>query len=214
MIDELHLKISNLFTQDKLSESEVDHLTTLIRKYQERIGIKKTKYPLLNFFCDWTKHATIDGNPVGQDLIRLLNDVLFRISNLQDNNQVILEISKVLSITQLRAELSQFIHDYEFPDKIVKSVDQWGQFSINIINIIVDCPLVIPTKKQGTIKRSIKPGVVATQFLLTWVDSAVFTKTRTDEMALAMVITLTDTTRILLPYRIYENLYITYKKAK
>lgn len=210
MIDELHQKLSRLITNDHLTESDVDHFMTLIRKLQERTDDTSDNFVLLNFFCDWTKHATINRNSVGYQLITEINEVLYQVKNLQDNDQVIRRISGILSFTRLKEELNDFLIKYDLPKTVVNIKTNWNRFTILLINIITDCPLTLPVKRNNMVKNSIKEGVIANKFKLSWLPKEVFTKKSvTGEKVLSLIISLSDTTSLILPYKIYGELFVT-----
>lgn len=218
MIDELYSKISKILVKKDLTESDVDHAMTLVRKIQERDGTKNDNFKLLNFFIDWTKHVVLDRNALGYAAILELNELLYQTKDSKDISQVRDNITALLSFVTLRDELREFLTKHSLPTSVVDVKSQWNRFSILLINIISDCSLYLPDKKRSQVRRSIKEGVVANAMKLSWVDPQLF-KTYSlkpttkgfapGEKILSLIITLSDTTTIWIMFPIYNNLYLT-----
>lgn len=58
MIDFYTNKIDKVLSQDDWSESDVYNIMTNIRKHLE-IHKQKDKYNILNLYCNWVLHASI-----------------------------------------------------------------------------------------------------------------------------------------------------------
>lgn len=212
MKNELLEKIRALTVKSDLSESDVDHFMTLIRKLQERENSDPNIYPLLSFFCDWTKHTSLD-RKAAQGIVIELNEVLFRVKSVSDRNIVINEISQVISFERLQSELRCFLFDYGLPLNIVNEKNPWLYFIVNLINIISDCALELPENRRENVINSIKDGVVAISLKYTWVSESLFTNKPSVEKVLALIITSSDTATTILPCKVL-GLYLTAKDSK
>lgn len=210
MRNELVDKISAIVTSSESSESDIDHLMTLIRKLQERTNSDLNLYPLLSLFCDWTKHTTLD-RKAAQGIVIELNEVLFRVKNISDNNLVINEISQVISFERLQAELRGFLFNQGLPTKIVTEKVLWLRFVVNLINIISDCELKLPENRRGDVVSHVKDGATAISLKYTWTTNSLFTNKPSTENVLILLITSSDTTTMILPCKVL-GLYLTAKR--
>lgn len=203
MRDKLISKISQIVTSSDISESDVDHLMTLIRKLQEETSNDPKNYPLLIFFCDWTKHTHLSWNPEVSKIIVELNEQLF-LQKSGSTDDVIQGISQVISFERLQADLSTFLSYYDLPLDIVTKKDLWLRYVINLINIISDSSLQLPEKNKDMIKRSIKSGVIASSLKYVWINQGIFSPeaTVTKVNVLALAIRLSDTTTLITPCKI------------
>jgi len=90
---------------EPLSESEVSHLMTLCRKYLDHTEEEPTPYPILEFFCDWALHITIDRNLEGFSILKRLNDTVVELGPVPDNDRMFQRVTEVVSFRKLRGEL-------------------------------------------------------------------------------------------------------------
>lgn len=122
MKSEIVNKIESLIKKKKISESQVDHLLTLVRKYHDQSNDFVSEYPLLMLFCDWSKHVMLDRNSKAFDIIYKLDEILFNIRDVQNTDAVISEISKIISFDQLKTDLNIFLNKPEIVEKIYLSM--------------------------------------------------------------------------------------------
>lgn len=197
MKDEIIEKISRIVTTKNSSESEVDHLMTLIRKLKEREGGNLHAYPILGLFCDWTKHTALDRNAEGHKIIVELNDKLrLLLKNEASKNMIFDETTKIISFERLQHELRVFLSDYQLPLDLVTKKELWLRFVINLINIVSECPLRLPERRRSMISSSIDKGVVATSLNLSW-------QSRTNKKkALCLIIELSNQKKVGVPCRV------------
>ena len=170
MKSEIVDKIKLLVEKKKISESQADHLLTLIRKYHDQSKDKGSEYPLLMLFCDWSKHVALDRNSNAFDIIYKLDDILFKIKDIPNNDFVIAEISKIISFNQLKIDLNIFLNKLEVPQKNIFEHTNWLRFVVIIIGIIVDCPLILPDRKINLSRRSIGDGSVVKELNFTYIN--------------------------------------------
>ncbi len=219
MKSEIIHKIKKIVAEKEISEAQVDHFLTLTRKYHERTGNSSSEYPLLMLFCDWSKHTRMDRNSKAFDVIRKLNDVLVRVSNIPDNDIVINELSGIISLKQLSVDINLFLNKLNVTDKSLFSKPNWLYFVVNSINIIVDCPLVLPKSRIRQSQKSIGKGAVVTELNFRFVNENIFKPNKVlkykplqvaDEgkKVLALIITLSNTTHIVFPYKV-QGKYLT-----
>lgn len=210
MKDELLEKIYSLVVLPESSESDADHLMTLIRKIQERDN-KTQKYPLLIFYCDWTKHAILN-RKVAQKIVLELNSVLFKIKDIADNDIVISEISQIISFERLQSEFHSFLFDYNLPLDIVIQKKLWLRFVVHLINITSNSVLELPREYKKNVPESIN-GIIATSLKFTWVKRNLFIiKNSSTEEILTLIITLSNTSTLVLPCKVL-GLYLTKKDS-
>ena len=223
MKSEIVNKIESLVKKKKISESQVDHLLTLIRKYHERSKDLGSEYPLLMLFCDWSKHVSIDRNSEAFDIIYKLDDILFKVKGIPNNDFVIAEISKIISFDQLKTDLNILLNKLEIVEKNIFDHTNWLRFVVIIIGIIVDCPLILPDRKIDLTRRSIGDGSVVKELNFTYINEYVFNPKKIiatkklefnvdDPKVLILIITMSDTTHIVLPYRVHGKFITQHKK--
>lgn len=220
MQEEILKKIKSISLEKQLSESQVDHLMTLIRKQMEHMNkADRKKYALLNFYCNWSKHIKISRSSIACEIILQLNKVLYCVKDSSDTNKVISEISSVISFPKLQTEINMFLKEFDLPVDLVTDFSRWREFVSHLINIIIDCPLVLPDIRKKEVTDTLKKGVVASQLRLTEVSQKVFEpvmlknykakKSIEDSLkVLVLHITMSDTTSIVLPY------LVTWEKNK
>jgi hypothetical protein len=215
MTDEIIEKISALVRKHDTSESDVDHLMTLIRKLQEREASDKNLYPLLNLFCDWTKHSTLDRNAEGHRIVIELNNQLFLLKNVSDSDALVGGISQVISFERLQSELINFLSFHGLPLDIVTKKKLWLRFVVNLVNIVSDCDLQLPEKKTNRVPNSIKNGVVAVSLKYKWLNEGIINNLQkvSKKKVLALFIGLNDTTTIILPCKVLGK-FLTAKDNK
>ncbi len=169
MKSEILEKISNIVANSDTSESDIDHLMTLIRKLKESEGKNLSSYPMLGLFCDWTKHTVLNRNAEGHRIVIELNDKLrLLIEDEQNKDRVYEEITKVISFERLQNELTSFLVTYQLPADIVEKKELWLRFVIHLLNIVSECPLELPQKRKRLVISSIQNGITATSLNLSW----------------------------------------------
>jgi hypothetical protein len=211
MRDEIDKKIDSLLTKGvSLSESEVSHLLTLIRKYLEQLdNIKRVKFTLLNFFCDWALHIEIDHSIPAMEILKNLNDTLVRMKNSTVSDELLNGITSVISFLDLQKQLEDFFLMIGLQSKSLSGREEWLNFIRNYIEIVLNCPLVLPAKINKKIQpfydaistNPLKPGMWVVGFAISRPDKTVFagTKAAFYTKFLSLVILTSDTTRIIVP---------------
>lgn len=219
MIDELYKKITALVSISAPSESEVDHLMTLVRKMQERKwGDKPSKYPLLHFFVNWTKHATLS-QKAASSIVLKMNAILYENRSEKDMAKAKDKITDLLSFNNLRKELGSFFEEYEIPLNLREDEVWWDKFTVQLVHIIRDCPLVLPSKKYSEVDNGIREGVIATDLRLSYVASEIFkddylrqqaerTSMTMPAKSLSLVVNLSNNTHLKMMFPIYYDRYI------
>lgn len=211
MEDEIAEKINKLLVKGALlSESEVSHLMTLIRKYLDQLDdAKLAKFTLLNFFCDWALHKKIDRSIPAMEILKNLNDTLVKTKNTSDLNEVLDSITGVISFLGLQKQLEDFFQMIGLQNKSLSGREEWINFIRNYIEIVLNCPLVLPMKINRKIKpfydaiitNPLKPGMWVVGFVISRPDKTVFAGTKVAILTkfLSLVILTSDTTRIITP---------------
>ena len=197
--------------KEPLIESEASHLLTLVRKTIEHMDYKeKAKYPILRFYCDWALHIKIDRSPAGLEIIKKLNSTIVKYKNVPDNDLIIEKISKVISLQKLRSETKKLFKSAELPLNFVTDNQKWGQFLDLLVEILLDCKVVLPKRSKKTkelykslISRPIKKGVYVVGFKLTKIDKSVFEKkpVASGISWVCLDITTSNTTHLVIPLR-------------
>lgn len=93
-----------------ITEPEVQHLFTLTRKLIERIPKNNRRnYSLINFYCDWTLHSKIDRSDEGARILMQIHDIIFDNLKKANNDNLVQELSSVLSFQLARTQLNDLI---------------------------------------------------------------------------------------------------------
>lgn len=225
MRSEIVDKLKQIVTEKEINESQVDHFLTLTRKYHEQASDSGSEYPLLMLFCDWSKHTKMDRNSKAFDVIRKLNEVLVKVSTIPNNDIVINELSEIISFKQLSLDINTFLNKLKIIDKSLFTKPNWLYFVVNLINIIVDCPLILPKKKIQPSQTSIGKGAVVTELNFRFVNENIFKPNKVlkymplhvvddGTKVLVLMITLSNTTHIVFPYRVQGKFLTSHSKLK
>lgn len=195
-------KLREIFQKESISESDVSYSMSLIRKTIEDLSENdKEKFVILNFFCDWCLHAKIDKSIPGMEILQRMNEILVNEKNYGDVNG---EMKKTISFEVLRNELKGILQFIKLPTDVVTNDGKWGNFLLNLIEIILDCPLKFPAelKKIKKIKNiydknannPLKKGMWVVEIKITKIHPCIY-----------LEILTSDTTRIVTP--IYKKYF-------
>ena len=141
MKEEIIKKLESALDEPIEKEKDVVYILAEIRKLLERDD-KKSKYSVLNFYCNWVLHSVID--KVEPEIQKLLEEIK-RDSHSSDHNRAILE--KMLDSELLQKDLQKFVNDFSIGRNFEAN---WVAIKKLLIDIISDCPLKI---KQGSVKE-------------------------------------------------------------
>lgn len=134
MKDELIKKLRKVLEQPIKEEYQVVYIMAKIRKLLEHLkgDLKVQKYPLLNFYCNWTLHPRIDNtSPIKKILEKTEKDF---------DKQI-----EFISLEHFRNDLIVFLKRFNLPAEIVKNNEKWESFKWLLLDILVDSPLINPT---------------------------------------------------------------------
>lgn len=207
MKTDIERKIENIVQKENiLSESEVSHLLVLVRKHLERT--RDSEFSVLKFFCDWSMHIEINRSLPALEILRKLNAVINELKRTPDNKQLIDRITEVISFQVLKQELTAFFGSIGIQDELF--FNKWRSFVQTYTNIVLDCPLVLPSsprnKRQKLIikeivENPIKEGAWVIGFYLTTLRNSFFLGgiKPIKGKSLCLVLATKDTTRIVVP---------------
>jgi len=120
-------------------ECQVFCIMTRIRKALEHCNLK-SKFPVLNFYCNWILHTKLDRN----------TDVAREILKTEDPDPQ--DLTTFLAFAHFAKQLQDFIIQYSLPEM----GEEYERYFLKILgNILVDTPLMI----------SFPAGVVTFQFM-------------------------------------------------
>lgn len=112
MMDEKVKKLIDILSQSHIEEAHVQHIFTLARKLIEKTSVgESNKYKLLKFYCDWTMHVEIDRSKEGAQVLARINEIIVLHMKLNDNSSFSDDITKALSLDQVREELNNLINN-------------------------------------------------------------------------------------------------------
>lgn len=189
------------------SEAEVQHLFTLSRKLIERVPkVERSQYALLKLYCDWTLHSGIDQSKEGAKILSHIHETLIKHLNKTDNQEFSTELSAALSLDTARLEMNVLISRHG------GSIETFSQATWNseivpvLAEIISHTPLKIGsfpwlTAILEAIKlKPLKGTSVVEELAVIKMPSQLYNdKASENEMTFCLMITTTDTTRIIAP---------------
>lgn len=218
MTHELVKKIQNIVNREisargrtlslpPLSEAEVQHLFALVRKLIERTPkAERTSYALLKFYCDWTLHAEIDKSTEGAKILAGIHDVLGLHLKKADNKELLDDLANILSLEVVRQELNALLARHNAPlDSFSGTL--WNHEVVpGLVEIISHVQLKIGKFRwlrsilDGIKLRPLKGRSIVEALTMTGIPSRAFKPDAPEsEVTYCLVITLSDTTRIVAP---------------
>ena len=137
--EEILEKLQKELNREIRDECQVIYILSRIRKILE-ISDERSKYKMLNFYCNWALHAKIDRTePVGNEFRTFL-------SNPKDENFVYLKY--------LHTELVEFFTNYKLEAKNFFEKANYLRFMNLIVDICADTPVEVYSEEKSIIKMS------------------------------------------------------------
>jgi hypothetical protein len=140
MEEEIIDKLKSALSEPIEKEKDVVYILTEIRKLLERNDIK-SKYSILNFYCNWVLHSVIDR--VEPEIHKLLQEIETTIRSGKFDTAI---PKKMLNFELFQKDFQKFISDFSINYNLQAN---WITFRKLLIDIISDCPLEI---KQGSVE--------------------------------------------------------------
>ena len=133
-------KLNKELSKEIQEECQVIYILSRIRKYLEQNN-KKSKYKVLNFYCNWALHSKMERT---EPVAGILRDFITANGEGFKNFGPFLE------------ELNKFLKAYDLSREIISNLDNRKRFLNLLIDIYEDTPLeVYPEEKRIiTIKKS------------------------------------------------------------
>jgi len=141
------------------------------------------------------------------EILKNLNDTLVKMKDTKNNNELLNGITNVISFLGLQKQLNEFFE--MIGAKSFSNRDEWTNFVRNYIEIVLNCPLILPEKINKKIRpyydsivsNPLKPGMWVIGFAISRPDKTIFagTKVAIHTKFLSLVILTSDTTRIVAP---------------
>lgn len=190
-----------------LSESEVQHLFTLIRKLTEKVPDKDlSRYALIKFYCDWTLHSKIDRSTAGAKIVARIHDIILDHLKRRDSSSFATEITEALSLETARKEFNALVVWHGGKAEIFTRI-LWNN---EIVPILAEIISHTPLKIGGSSKfkkilelirlKPIKGSSVVEEIALIKIPSRTFNaKAPENEITFCIQITTTDTTKFVTP---------------
>lgn len=205
---ELERKIKELVTaRADLSESEVSHLLTLIRKVLDHAGGNLgVEYQLLRFFCDWSMHISLDRSVPGMKMMLTLNAILREWGDRPLDDEFFELVTRALSFDELRRQMASLFESARLSDRLTKNKKLWNNFVARLISIVRDCSLELPEHggkkeireiREEIIGNPLKEGMWLTGLSLEGVDLEL--PAAPPGATLCVVLRTANTTTIVVP---------------
>jgi len=133
------LRIHPIFTE----ECQVMYLLVEIRKVLDQN--KKSRYPILRFYCDWSVHA--EKNRITKEIKKIMVDIYHNVKR---------EIQKPMSrsskaktndfiyMKDLRVEMKKFLHEYKLLGLFTPDGNNWLEFIKLLVKILTEQPIRKP----------------------------------------------------------------------
>lgn len=136
-------RLNNLFSQMKMvnsaTASDCIRIFSLTRELVEANN-QFRDYPTLKFFTDWSLHPKLSR----QSAKNLLNEIATIIKNNESSNpkNIVVDVSKSLSIAKLHSELLLIFKDANITDFILRRPDLWNQCVTMLIQDLIEKPII------------------------------------------------------------------------
>ncbi len=213
MNNEIVEKIERISEKD-LTEAEVGHLFTLVRKLIERVPKSdRPQYALLKFYCDWTVHSKIDRSEEGAKIIEKVHDIILKHFNKSNTNELITDLTSVLSLDDARKQLNQLANRYrtfnvyDQKSKNLFSESRWLDIIKQWAEIVSKIPLRINPRNRllSSILSAIQARPIGKfravdELEIVKMPAHIFRMSNNPEIIIfCIMITMTDTTHIIAP---------------
>ena len=119
----------------------------------EQLG---TTYPPLKLYCDWALHTEIDRSRLAIKMLEQMNAALTNDVNQHDYN---VAVSRMLSLSTLRAEMVVLFTSHKIPTYLVNSFTNWSFFLGELLNDLCERPIRLPQKPKGKLKREVDQAI-------------------------------------------------------
>ncbi|MFA4967123.1 MAG: hypothetical protein WC624_02780 [Candidatus Margulisiibacteriota bacterium] len=183
-------KIKQLLNQPGLSLNDIICLMSQIRILIEENNLA-AKYKYLNLYCNWILHSKISKSLLCFSILEQLTDILVKHHAIE--NDIIHEVSNIISIPGLRKDFIDFFNSSGLPNNIFSDRETWkGIFSLIASNLI-DKPLCFPEMKvingnpkikaiyDSTQNKSKNTDLAVKNFSFILLDSTFFWKIQTSK---------------------------------
>jgi glutaredoxin-related protein len=142
--DILQVKIKReLGTLPINTESRVLYLLVEIRKVLEHDDVRES---ILRFYADWVVHTKLD---------KSFSQKIYEELKSRDSRGG----ANILNFERLRKDLKQFLIKYQLPTDLVEVDKHWISFRENLIDILIDVPIVRKQEKiVGTFEFQRRSG--------------------------------------------------------
>jgi hypothetical protein len=136
------------------SSADLTDVMRLSRLIVETENLSES-YPHLALFCDWLLHAEIDRHRLVLNLIEQMNGAAAD----YDKTGNISEISRLLNLAALRAEMQVFFSSHQIRTDFLDSFANWKTFVGTILGDLCERPLRLPKKPSRKTKKAVNSTV-------------------------------------------------------
>jgi hypothetical protein len=152
MQNEIVAKLNRQLEHGFEREADVVYVMAEVRKLFEHVRTAR-KYPVLAFYSNWALHTRIGREPWAREGIKRLEKVVGGFNNgTHKAEEVLAGVTGLLSFQQLHAEFLGFGAENDVRFERLSNAE-WRQFSVLLIDVLVDCPLVSET--EGTTVKAL-----------------------------------------------------------
>lgn len=141
--------LQRIWDSGGMSDSDALHLMVLTRELIE-YGKQKGIYPILNFYCNWCLHTGLSGSMTCYRMLESITDVL-----LSEPPDIIAQISKHISLPELRKQIVTLYKSEGFPTFLFVSFHNWRHLCGPIIKRVLQKPIEFPNDPEHW-KKSVK----------------------------------------------------------
>lgn len=208
MTSEIIEKVINILAAPLPSESDVQHLFSLLRKLIEQLPKNQRQaFSILRFYCDWTVHSKIDRSAEGALVLEKLHAAIITNMHTQNNEKILADLSTALSLDTAMYQINSLIRTSNSSAiSPVMNREKWKIIVLRLLEIISNCPLRIDSSRRGfaaVIARitanPIKGNSVIEEVAIIKVLKSVFGQTPANETIFCLRLTSSDTTQIVAP---------------
>ena len=108
-------------------------------------------YRTVSFYADWVVHSALDRSPVCLEVLRDITAVIA--ANFNPTGNVTAEVSSVIGLPRLRAELTRLFQGNDLPIVIFRFRENWKGFVAALLWFIEGQPIGFPEPLRGKAKE-------------------------------------------------------------
>ena len=136
-------ELQRMLQQKKLAKNDVIAFLSQVRNLLESQNLK-SKYNVLNLYCNWAAHPKIDASMVCFRMLEKLTDNILAHKDQPPDSAFFAAVSETVAVADLRDELTAFCSEVGVPDTVCSDDKVWKDFFSMVAAILIDRPILFP----------------------------------------------------------------------